>query len=79
MLASLFYQEAVAVVGVSRDKNKVGREIHDNVLKFGFKGKCFVINPHTKKINSQKCYPSVFEVPSKLDLAIVAVPSKIVP
>jgi acetyl coenzyme A synthetase (ADP forming)-like protein len=76
-LNCFFYPKSVAVIGASKEKTKVGHVIMKNMLKAGFKGKLIPINPHEKKILGKKCFPSIKEV--KADLAIIAVPAKIVP
>ena len=44
-----------------------------------FGGKVFPVNPNADSILGVKCYPSVKDVPESIDLAVIAVPAKIVP
>lgn len=79
MLKELFCPASVAVIGVSREKNKVGSQVFENIRKFGYKGKCYPVNPNSQEIDGVKCYPSVQEIPDDIDLAVIAVPNVVVP
>ncbi len=73
-----FKAKSVAVIGASEEKNKIGHVIMENMIKAGFKGKLIPVNPHSKKILGKKCFPSIKKA-GKIDLAVIAVPAKIVP
>ena len=79
MLEKLFRPASVAVIGASREKNKVGNQVFNNILRFGYKGRCYPVNPKAQEIEGVKCFPSVQDIPDSVDLAIVAVPSVVVP
>jgi len=78
-LEAFFKPRSIAVIGASREEKKVGHKIFRNLVEFGFHGKLYPINPHATEILGFKCYKSVLDVPSEIDLAVVAVPAKIVP
>ncbi|RLI26867.1 CoA-binding protein [Candidatus Bathyarchaeota archaeon] len=71
--------ESIAVIGASRRSGAVGNRIVKNILESGFKGPIYPINPKADKIHGLKCYPSVLKVEGDVDLAVVAVPARIVP
>lgn len=73
----LFYPKRIAVIGASRNKNKVGRIIFEN-LKASDKD-VTPINPKSKRIGGRKSYPSILDVPGDIDLAVIAVKNVIVP
>ena len=77
-LRPLLAPSAVAVVGVSRDPGSVGRRILDAIVVGGFTGPVYPINPHVSEIDGLRCYASVADAPRGIDLAIVAVPSRLV-
>jgi len=79
MLEELFCPNSVAVIGASREKQKVGSQVFQNIIRSGFEGDCYPINPNASEIDGKKCYPSIGEVPNKVELAIIAVPCKLVP
>ena len=79
---------SIAVIGASRRKDAVGHGILTNLLKGGvyqsmhtvpFKGKVYPINPKAKILMGRKCYPSVTDIKGNVDLAVIAVPAKVVP
>ena len=73
-LDRLFRPRAVALIGASRDRYAVGGAILHNLLRAGFQGAIFPVNPKAEALHSLKCYPSVEAIPDPVDLAIIAVP-----
>ena len=73
---SLFKPNSIAVIGASRNKNKVGYQILKNLIKFK---KVYPVNPKAKNILGKKVYPSIKKIKEKIELAVITVPSKIVP
>ena len=55
-LKYFFNPKSVAVVGASKDKVKIGRQVLDNIISGGFKGKIFPINLKEKKIAGLTAY-----------------------
>jgi acyl-CoA synthetase (NDP forming) len=78
MLEKMFNPESIAVIGASHVKGKVGRAVLDNLLN-GYEGRIYPINPNSPEIEGLKCYKSVLEVPGPIDLAVIVIPSKLVP
>lgn len=78
-LKYLFKPESIAVVGASRHPGKIGHEILKNIVEYGFKGRIYPINPTANKILGLKAYPSVLDVPGKIDLTIISIPANKVP
>ncbi|MBF0329213.1 MAG: acetate--CoA ligase family protein [Nitrospirae bacterium] len=78
MPESLFNPKAIAVIGASKDPKKVGYAVLNNLIKFGYKGELFPINPAAQEILGIKAYPKASETNSPIDLAIIAVPAKFV-
>jgi acyl-CoA synthetase (NDP forming) len=77
-LDNFFNAKNVAIIGVSSDPNKLGNVILRNFMNGNFKGKFFIVNPNEKEILGYKCYKNVLAIKEKIDLAIIAVKSKIV-
>jgi len=75
-LEKFFCPDSVAVIGAAREKEKVGHTILANIINFGFKGKIYPINPKTDSILGYKCYKSILDVPTDVDLAVIVIPSK---
>ena len=72
---NLFKPQKVAVVGASKKKKKTGHEVFDN-LKHHFQGEVVPVNPNAEKVEG---IPTEEEIPEGTDLAVIVVPSKIVP
>ena len=64
-----------AVAGVSRNEEKYGYKVYDNLKKNRYK--VYPINPTAKEIDGEKCYSSLEELPEKPDVAITIVPPEI--
>lgn len=78
-LRSFFEPEGVAVIGASREPGKLGHEILKNIIDAGYRGALYPVNPKADEILGLKCYPSIKEVPGRVDLAVVIVPARFVP
>lgn len=79
MLDFIFKPDSIAVIGASEDEKKIGHVVFRNLINHGFKGKVYPVNPKRKEILGIKCYPSVKEIPDKVDLTIVVIPAKGIP
>lgn len=77
-LNNFFNPKRIAVIGVSRNPNKVGHVIFKNLIEAGFEGEVIPINPETSQILHYRCYPSISKVKKKIDLAIIAIPAEFV-
>jgi acetyltransferase len=78
MLEMLSDPQSVAVIGASRDERKLGYGVLSNIIKYGYQGRVYPINPKADEILGLRCYPSVLDVPDPIDLAVVVIPSKYV-
>lgn len=76
-LDAIFSPQSVAVVGASTIPGKVGHDIFVNILKGGYKGVLYPVNPSAEAISSVRAYPSIADIPYPLDLAMIIVPPKI--
>lgn len=77
-LDRIFRPKSIGIIGTSRKKGTLGREILHNLLTYGFNGPIYPINPHAEYVHSMKCYPSILDIPYPVDLAIIVVPKHIV-
>ena len=75
MLEYFFSPKTVAVVGASREEGKVGHDLFKNLVRYGYKGKIYPVNPHTDNILGIKTYTALKEIPDKIDLAVIVVPA----
>ncbi len=75
-LDCIFRPRSIAVIGVSRRKNSIGREMLHNVIEYEFNGTVFPVNPKAEVIHSMKVYDSIRHVPDDVDLAVITVPKE---
>ena len=78
MLEMLSDPQSVAVIGASRDERKLGYGVLSNIIKYGYQGRVYPINPKADEILGLRCYPSVLDVPDPIDLAVIVIPRKYV-
>ncbi len=74
-----FRPRSVAVIGASRDPQKLGHGVVRNLLNYGYDGPIYPVNPKANDILGLPAYASIFDVPDPLDLAVVIVPAQKVP
>ena len=67
---------AIAVIGASRQPHTLGWQILDNLLRQGFQGPVYPVNPRASAIHSIPAYPSIADVPGHVDLAVIVVPKE---
>jgi acetyl coenzyme A synthetase (ADP forming)-like protein len=72
-LDAIFRPRSIAVIGASRDRSSIGREILHNLIDGDFNGPIFPVNPKSPMVHSLKAYPSVMEIPDPVDLAVIVV------
>src|SRR5579871_2359476 len=78
-LDSLFMPGSVAVVGASERAGSVGRSVLWNLLSSPFGGTVFPVNAKRANVLGIKAYPSVRDLPDKVDLVVVTTPADTVP
>ncbi len=77
-LELLFKPRAVAVLGASKNPDKLGHVIVDNIRTGGYRGGIFPINPSADRILGLRAYPSVEDVEEDIDVAVIVLPQKII-
>lgn len=74
-LDALFRPRAVAIVGASGDANKVGGRPLAFLLKAGFRGAIYPVNPGAAQVQGVPAFVSLDAVPGPVDQVIVALPA----
>ncbi|TRZ97239.1 MAG: CoA-binding protein [Deltaproteobacteria bacterium] len=72
----LFHPGSVAVVGASRNPEKVGYGVFANLVQAGFPGKIYGVNPGGGELFGHTLYPSIDAIPGPADLGVFVVPPK---
>ncbi|WP_350275823.1 GNAT family N-acetyltransferase [Kribbella sp. HUAS MG21] len=75
-LQRLFAPRTVAVVGAGRKPGGIGHELLRNIVRGGFTGQVYAVNPHAGQVADVPAYPSISAVPCTVDLAVIAVPAE---
>ncbi len=78
MLETLLYPKAIAVIGASRNPDKVGHAVVANLVNSRFQGPIIPVNPEAKEILGLKCYKSLDDYTGAVDLSIIMVGTKYV-
>ncbi len=76
MFEALYSPATIAVVGASSDSTKIGNAVMDNLVKQGYKGKIFPVNPSSSEIMGYKCHPDLDSISEPLDLVVIALPAE---
>ncbi|MDH3306541.1 MAG: GNAT family N-acetyltransferase, partial [Acidimicrobiia bacterium] len=71
----IFYPRSVAVIGASRNETSIGARLFANIMREGFSGVVYPVNPTSDVVGSVRAYPTVLDVPDEVDLAIIVVPA----
>lgn len=74
----LFYPQSVAMFGATSDVRKWGFALFHNLLKGGFPGPMYPINPGKDEVFGVRAYKSLADTPGPVDLAIITIPPEIV-
>lgn len=75
-LESLFHPRTIALIGATDRPASVGLGLVKNLKSSP--ARLFWVNPYQTKVQGEKTYPSVLDIPSSVDLAIIAVPAAVV-
>jgi acetyl coenzyme A synthetase (ADP forming)-like protein len=67
---------SVAVIGASRNPEKVGYGVFANLVKAGFPGPLYAVNPGGGELLGHPLYPSIDAIPGPVDLGVFVVPPK---
>lgn len=73
-VAQLLKPRSVAVIGASEDQTKFGGRLYRMLIKHGFDGTIYPINPGRESVFGIKTYPSVAVLPEAPDMVVMALP-----
>jgi hypothetical protein len=76
---SLFFPQAVALVGATDREGSVGRTVLRNLISNPFGGTIYPINPKRPNVLGIRSYPSVKAVPQQVDMAVICTPAATIP
>lgn len=73
-VAQLLAPRSVAVIGASEDQTKFGGRLYRSLLKHGYAGTVYPINPGRDSLFGIKTFPSVEATPEPPDMVVMALP-----
>jgi acyl-CoA synthetase (NDP forming) len=79
VMTSLMRPRAIAVVGASDTQGKIGNSVMRNLVDGGFAGEIHPVNPRASEILGRRCCADVSELPDGVDMAVFAIPARLVP
>jgi acetyltransferase len=77
-LDTFFAPDSIALIGASRDQEKIPGRLLSMLRKNEYPGKIYPINPNYPDIDGLKCYKSISDVGAPIDLAVVIIPARAV-
>jgi acetate---CoA ligase (ADP-forming) len=77
-LDTFFSPSSIALIGASRDLEKIPGRLLSMLRKNHYPGRIYPINPNYGELDGLKCYPSISDVGAPIDLAIVIIPARAV-
>ena len=80
-MEKLFYPESIAIIGLSSRPNNIPRLVLENLIRWGYMGRIFGINPNSSDLHVDdiKMYKEVGELPVVPDLVFILIPARFVP
>lgn len=79
MLDRFFHPRSIAVVGISRSREKLGSVVFRNLIAGGFRGPLYPVHPTMASMGSRQVFSSVKNIPRVVDLAVIVTPAATVP
>src|SRR3989344_1035764 len=78
-IQALLHPQSIAIIGASSDFNKINGRTLKALVDKQYAGRILPVNPKYRTLLDPPCYPDIVSMPGTVDLAVVAVPGKLVP
>ena len=78
-LDKIFNPKSIAVIGASDEESTAAYSLAKNFTKQSSEVKVFFVSLRKNEIMGTRTYPSIDQIPSQVDLAVIATPPKTVP
>src|ERR1700720_1486868 len=75
-LDSFFAPGSIALIGASRDHEKIPGRLLAFLRKNEFPGQIYPVNPNYGDIDGLKCFKSITDIGQQIDLAIIIIPAR---
>jgi acyl-CoA synthetase (NDP forming) len=70
-ISRLLQPRSIAVIGASADATKTAGRPVSYLVKHGFAGEIYPVNPRVETIDGLRCYPDIASLPGVPDVGIV--------
>ncbi len=77
-MRSFFEPVGVAVIGVNRERGRIGSEVFHNLLAADCAVPVYPVHPDGGEIEGRQAFARVGDIPGEVDLAVVVVPAALV-
>jgi len=77
-LDTFFAPDSIALIGASRDLEKIPGRLLSMLRKNDYPGKIYPINPNYGDIDGLRCFATIADVGQPIDLAVVIIPARAV-
>ncbi|MGC9443979.1 MAG: acetate--CoA ligase family protein [Candidatus Methanospirareceae archaeon] len=77
-ISFFFNPQSIAIVGASPTPGKPSHVIMENLHRMRYPGTVYLVNPNYASINGVRCYRSLSEIETVIDVAIFALPASLV-
>ena len=74
-----FAPKSVAVIGATETPGSVGRTLITNLIASPFGGTVYPVNLKRPSVLGIRAYPTIKDVPERVDLAVIVTPASVVP
>jgi predicted CoA-binding protein len=75
LIEEILDKQCFAVTGVSRDPDKYGYKVYKTLKAAGYK--VYPVNPNADDIDGDPCFPTLDNVPDKIDCVVTVTPPPI--
>ncbi len=81
VMEKIFYPRSIVIIGLSAKTTNIPKMVLENLLRWGFRGRIFGVNPNTDELNVSgvKMYKEIEDLPEVPDLAVCLIPARFVP
>ena len=78
-LEPIMNPRSIAVVGASEVPGKASERRTRSLIQGGFNGEVYLINPKRDTLFERRAYPTLADIPGKIDLAMIVIPGRFIP
>ena len=78
-MQKIFYPNSIVVIGVSEKAENLGRNIAENIIRFEYKGKLYLIGRVKGNLDNIPILDSFDDLPEGIDLAVILTPAATTP